>query len=263
MIVVDSHCHALPHWFEPVEVLLHQMDANGVEKAILVQVRGQFDNRYLLECVQRFPTRFRAVVGVSTDAPDALERLSHWVGEGAVGLRLEPTVRSPGSDPFAIWRKADELGIPVSVFGSPDEFTSRQFEHALAELPNLPVIVEHLGRIGRNEVAPYPTFRKILGLARFPNTYMKIHGLGEICTRPIPFPQPMRFEDIPPFMEMAYETFGAKRVMWGSDFPPVAGREGYANALHWPMDHIPFRTDEDREWVFGRTALSLFTFAGD
>jgi hypothetical protein len=47
MLIVDTHCHALPHWFEPVEVLLHQMHANGVEKALLVQVRGQFDNRYL------------------------------------------------------------------------------------------------------------------------------------------------------------------------------------------------------------------------
>ena len=52
-------------------------------------------------------------------------------------------------------------------------------------------------------------------------------------------------------------------MMWGSDFPPVAGREGYRNALQWPMEHIPFRNEADKEWVFGRTALSLFEFAGD
>ena len=38
MIIVDTHCHALAHWFEPVEMLLHQMNANGVDKATLVQV---------------------------------------------------------------------------------------------------------------------------------------------------------------------------------------------------------------------------------
>ena len=263
MIVVDSHCHALPHWFEPVEVLLHQMNANGVEKATLVQVRGQLDNRYVIECVRRFPARLCALVGVDTDSSDASEMLAHWVGEGAVGVRLGPTVRSPGSEPLVIWRKAAELGIPVSAFGSPDEFTSRQFEQVLTELPNLPIIIEHLGRIGREEVPPYPTFRKILALARYPNAYIKVHGLGEICPRPMPFPQPMRFESIPPFMEMAYEAFGANRMMWGSDFPPVAGREGYRNALQWPMDHIPFRSDADKEWIFGRTALSLFKFAGE
>jgi L-fuconolactonase len=246
-----------------VEVLLHQMDANGVEKGTLVQVRGQFDNHYVIECVRRFPERFCALVGVDTDRTDAPEMLAHWVGEGAVGVRLGPAVCSPGSEPLAIWRKAAELGIAVSAFGSPDEFASPWFERVLTELPTLPVIIEHLGRIGRHEAPPYSTFREIVALARYPNAYMKVHGLGEICPRPMPFPQPMRFEKIPPFMQMAYEAFGAKRIMWGSDFPPVAGREGYRNALQWPMEHIPFRNDADKEWIFGRTALSLFQFASE
>lgn len=239
------------------------MDANSVEKATLVQVRGQFDNRYLIECAHRLPTRLCGVVIVDTDQPNAPETLAHWVREGAVGVRLEPTTRSPGRDPLAIWRKAAELGIPVSVFGSADEFTSREFEEVLEELPTLPVIIEHLGRIGRHEVPPYSTFRRILALARHPNAYIKIHGLGEICPRPMPFPEPMRFSNVPPFMELAYEVFGARRMLWGSDFPPVAAREGYHNALRWPMEHIPVRDDEDREWIFGRTALSLFRFADE
>jgi len=40
MRIVDTHCHALAHWFESVEMLVHQMHANGVDKATLVQVRG-------------------------------------------------------------------------------------------------------------------------------------------------------------------------------------------------------------------------------
>lgn len=260
MTIVDTHCHALPHWFEPVEVLLHQMNANDIEKAALIQVRGQFDNRYILECVRRFPGRFCAVVIVDTERPDAPETLERWVREGAVGVRLGPTVRSPGSDPLAIWRQAAELGIPVSSLGSSDGFTSPHFEQVVRELPSLPVIIEHLGGIGRDEAPPYPTFRKILALARYPNTYIKVHGLGEICHRPIPFPQPMGFQNIPPFMEMTYDAFGASRVMWGSDFPPVAGREGYRNALRWTMEHIPFRSEDDKAWVFGKTALSLLKF---
>ena len=54
MMIVDTHCHALPHWFEPVETLLHQMHANGVDKATLVQVRGQFDNRSPLPTSNRW-----------------------------------------------------------------------------------------------------------------------------------------------------------------------------------------------------------------
>ena len=261
MLIVDTHCHALPHSFEPVEVLLHQMHANGVEKALLVQVRGQFDNRYIMEGVRRFPGRFSAVVMVDTDRPDAPQALERWAHEGAEGVRLDPTVRSPGSDPLAIWRKAAELGLPVSSLGSYQGFTSLEFVQVVREFPNLPIIVEHLGAIGWDDAPPYPKFRQILALAQYPNVYVKIHGLGEICPRPSPFPQPMRFPDIPPFMQMAHDAFGPSHLMWGSDFPPVAGREGYRNALRWTLEHLAARSEDDQAWVFGKTALSLFKFA--
>jgi L-fuconolactonase len=262
MLIVDTHCHALAHWFEPVEMLVHQMHANGVDKATLVQVRGQFDNRYIMDCVQRFPGRFSPVVIVDTDKPDAPETLARWASEGAEGIRLSPTTRSPGNDPLGIWRKAAELGMPVTCLGSSERFTSPLFTQVAQEFPSLPIIIEHLGGIGRDETPPYPTFRKILALAQYPNTHIKVHGLGEICHRPMPFPVLMRFQNIPPFMTMAYDAFGASRMMWGSDFPPVAGREGYRNALQWTMEHIPFRSEGDKEWLFGKTALSLFRFAG-
>ena len=62
--IVDTHCHAGTNWFEPVEMLLHQMNTNGVQSAVLIPHGGNDDNQYLLECVQRFPGCFAAVVGV-------------------------------------------------------------------------------------------------------------------------------------------------------------------------------------------------------
>ena len=46
-VIVDSHTHAGTSWFEPVETLIHQMDANGVQKAVLIQHGGMYDNAYL------------------------------------------------------------------------------------------------------------------------------------------------------------------------------------------------------------------------
>ena len=57
---------------------------------------------------------------------------------------------------------------------------------------------------------------------------------------------------------MAYDAFGPRRMMWGSDYPPVSGREGYRNALRGIVEHPALRTDEDREWVMGRTASEVF-----
>ena len=262
MEIVDTHCHASPYWFEPIETLLGQMDRNGVAKATLVQMRGQYDNSYLLECVKRFPGRFSVVALVNTDEEDAPSVLEGWAKQGVEGVRLAPGVRSPGSDPLAIWRKAEELGLVVSCGGGTTEaLASQEFHDLVRQFPNLPIIIEHLGSVGKTAEAPYTTYKQMLELSQHTNTYIKFHGLGEIAPRPSPMRQPFPFEGFPPLIEMAYESFGAKRMVWGSDFPPVAEREGYRNALHFPMENIPFQSEEDKEWAFGGTALSLFKFA--
>ncbi len=97
-------------------------------------------------------------------------------------------------------------------------------------------------------------YQEALKLATYPNTYIKIHGMGEICAPPFPY------AEIPPFVKMAYDAFGPQRMMWGSDFPPVSLREGYRNALRFTMEQMPFCSDEDLEWIFGRTALSVYKF---
>ena len=130
MIIVDTHTHAGPNWFEPVEMLVHQMHLNGVDKAVLIQhgrpEYGHYDHSYLFQCLERFPGRFSVVVIVDLNALDSLVTLEEHRENGAIGVRLTPSIRSPGDDPLAIWRKADELGMLVSCMGSVNEFSSNK-----------------------------------------------------------------------------------------------------------------------------------------
>ena len=89
MVVVDTHCHATPYWFEPVEILLDQMARNEVDHAVLIQIRGVFDNSYMIECVRRFPGRFAAVCMVDVERPDAPAQLEELV-KGGSGNPAEP-----------------------------------------------------------------------------------------------------------------------------------------------------------------------------
>ena len=82
MVIVDTHCHASPYWYAPVESLLHEMSRAGVDKALLVQIGGIYDNSYLIECMRRFPGRFSVVAMVDTDLPDAPQRLEELSREG-------------------------------------------------------------------------------------------------------------------------------------------------------------------------------------
>ena len=259
MVIVDSHCHVSPCWYEPVESLLYQMDRNGVERAVLVQMNGQADNRYQFEVTRRFPGRFTSVAWIRTEGPDACDKLRRLADHGIVGVRFSAMTKSPGGDELAIWRTAAELGLPVSCGGSSADFASEQFARVVRAFPELPIVVEHLGGHNYPGADSLEDRRKVFDLARFPNVYIKVHGLGEFCHRRLPVAESLPFDTpIPPLLKMAYGAFGAHRMMWGSDYPPVSAREGYRNALRLTLDQFASKSEEDRELIFGRVALSVF-----
>ncbi|MDA0734551.1 MAG: amidohydrolase family protein [Chloroflexi bacterium] len=267
MVVVDTHCHTSLYWFEPVEVLLDVMSRNGVDKAVLTQFFGVYDNSYLVDCMKRFPGRFSVIGLVDVNDPNALGHLESLHHQGVEGIRFNSAMRSPGSDPIAVWRKAEALGMIASVMGSVESYAAAEFENIIKELPNLKVVIEHLGGVGANwgpgrsdNVIPIETYQAVLKLAKYPNTYMKIPGLGEFCARPLPFQPPHPFAEVHPLIEMAVDAFGAERLMWGSDFPPVANREGYGNALNLPRERLQARSQQEVDWVFGKTADNMWKF---
>jgi L-fuconolactonase len=263
VLIIDSHCHVSPWWFEPVESLLFQMDQNGVHRAILIQMNGQADNGYLFEVTRRFPGRFAPVAWIRTDLPDACDELRRLAGQGIVGVRLSATARSVGGDRLAIWRTAAALRLPVSCGGSSAGFADDEFAAVVGALPDLTIVLEHLG--GHNHPGPdsLEDRRRVFDLARFPNVYVKLHGLGEFAQRRLPVEGTFPFlEPIPPLFETAYETFGPRRMMWGSDYPPVSAREGYRNALRLALDRFGSVSEADRELIFGKVALSVFAPRG-
>jgi L-fuconolactonase len=262
MLMVDTHCHVSEGWYEPLELLRFQMERNGVAKAALTQADTEFDNSYLFECVKRYPGQFSPVVIVDHDREDAPQQLKKLAAEGAAGARFRPQHRSPGKDPYAIWKACNELGLPVSLAGREPYFGSDEFRQLLAVTPDIPMIMEHLGHVIPDQAPPYEGFKKVLALAKIPNVYLKVNGLGELCKRPYPFTAPFYAKaGIPPFIKMVYETFGPKRMMWGSNYPPVSGKEGYANALKMPLAHMKeFCSEADLEWIMGKTAESVFKF---
>ncbi|MHB8648501.1 MAG: amidohydrolase family protein, partial [Thermomicrobiales bacterium] len=171
------------------------------------------------------------------------------------------TTRSPGNDPLAIWRAAGRLGLVVSCFGSSAEFASDGFAALVRSLPDVTVVIEHLGSHSRPDADENERAlrQQVFTLARFPNCFIKITGLGEFCQRAMPVTEPFSFvQPIPPYLRQVYDAFGPARMMWGSDYPPVDAREGYGNALGGPMAQFADTSEEDRAAIFGSTARTLF-----
>src|SRR6266508_6004961 len=116
--VVDTHVHAGLTKDEPIESLVDQMFRHRVDHAVLVQHAGEFDNSYLIECARRYPGRFAIACLVDVQDAAAADRLTEWVERSPAvqGVRLYASqlfAGAPGA--AAVWQRADELGLVISV----------------------------------------------------------------------------------------------------------------------------------------------------
>jgi L-fuconolactonase len=257
MVIVDSHCHASELFFEPVELLVHQMQRNGVQHAILIQIGGQYDNSYQEECIRQFPGKLSSVVLVDVNGDNAPAALEQCVERGAVGVRLRM------DDPEVVWRQAAKLSIAVSAQAGAAAFASEKFTRLVEELPDMPIVMEHyagLHRIGDGTSGGDEVVSKVLGLARYPNVYIKVHGLGEFAQRAVPMKPDFPFvRPVPDVLDRVAAAFGPDKMMWGSDYPPCSMREGYRNALRLPMRVLEKRySPDDLAKISGGNALKVF-----
>ena len=252
MTIVDTHCHIGLHKYEPVESLLYHMQKSGVDKAVFIQYGGNSNNKYMIDSMAAHPGQFQAAMIVkSSDDGSAIRK---WSDQGIVGIRLPAASQAEGSDPLIQWRTAAELGLVVSAPSNPKALLGDHFSAVLKACPDLSIVIEHLAGIGQDQEAPFETFKQILDFSQYPNFTIKMPGFGEFCRVPLPF------DPIPPLVDMTLEAFGPQRVMWGSDYPPVSGREGYDNSLRVPMDYLSKLSEDEQEWIFGKTALQVWKF---
>ncbi|AKC69449.1 amidohydrolase family protein [Pandoraea oxalativorans] len=261
-MIVDSHAHVSPIWYEPVEALLCQMDRYGVERAVLTQMIGQTDNSYQSACVKRYPTRFTSVVWVDVDAPDVVSTIERHAQEGASGIRLRPAVHAANKALPSAWAAAAACGLAISCVGNSAAFADAGFTTLLKALPEISVVLEHLGATSTapSTEAEIAARRNVFALAALPNVMLKLPGFGEVVTRS---PSALRDgrpfgEGLPAAVADALVVFGPERLMWGSDFPVVGSREGYGQSLGIPRAALGCESDSALAAIFGGNALRVF-----
>lgn len=271
MRIIDPHVHVwvrdpaypwAPETTKPPEfdatpdMLLELMAQNGVERTVLVQpIQYRWDNRYVADSLHSYPDTFMAVCRVNPEDPAAPDHLSRWVEEGFHGVRLSPAVDASG-DWFAgplmdpLFRRASGLGVPMLILTRPARLGD--LARLLERHPDLDVCVDHMAdaRPDRpDEVSA------LLDLARYPRVYVKISHTWSISSQDYPW------RDTWPLVRRVYEAFGARRIMFGTDWPVCLRHTTYDRTLSVVRDEMDFLAEEDLEWVLGRTALRLWPFA--
>jgi predicted TIM-barrel fold metal-dependent hydrolase len=111
-----------------VEMLLADMDANGVTHSILVQVIYHgWDNRYVADCVRLAPDRLKAHGLIDPTDAKVADKLTYWMTEHPLaGMRFSPIYYrdgQQGGDDWItseahkkLWKRAAELGAVFNFF---------------------------------------------------------------------------------------------------------------------------------------------------
>ena len=236
------------------EMLLALMDANEVERTVLVQViHYRWDNSYAAQALKSYPDRFMAVCRINPEDPAAPDHLSYWTeAHGFCGVRLSPSVdfrgdwfRGPLMDP--IFSRAAALEVPLLLLTKSSRLPD--LARLLDRHPDLDVVVDHMADCSPGRPVEV---RRLLDLSRYPRVYVKVSHTWGISERAYPW------SDTHCLVQQVYQAFGGQRIMWGTDWPVCLSRATYEQTLSVVRDEMAFFGSEDREWVLGRTALKLW-----
>ena len=239
------------------EAMIEAMDQAAVAKAAVVQASSvyAFDNSYVAAAVAAYPTRFTGVFSVDLIAPDAVDRMKHWIGTGLTGMRLytagtslpEQTVWFADPKTFPAWSFAGEADLPVCMQMRAKGFP--QLKPMVERFPNVRFIIDHLARTEMADGPPYATAAPLFELARYPNVYLKVtHRNFEEARTGRATPET--------FFARLVNEFGANRIAWGSNFP--AAKQKLPELVALARDSLGFLSPQDRDWIFEKTALSLY-----
>lgn len=235
-------------------MLLDLMRANGVARTVLIQViHYKWDNRYLASVLKQYPKYFQGVCRVDPQDPAAPDHLSRLTERGFRGVRLSPAptadgdwIRGPLMPP--LWKRCAELRVPMTILTSVTRLPD--LAPLIEANPELNVVIDHMADcpLHRPEL-----LQKLLDLARYPRVYVKISDLWVVSQQAYPYPDAMEQ------LRRVHAAFGAKRLMWDTNWPVSLQQLPYARIVELYRDHLPF-SPEDREEILYKTVQRLWPF---
>jgi len=246
----------IAHDFLPAD-LEPLLSAARVDKTILVQAAPTEAETAFLLGLAEHSSLIAGVVGwIDFDASDAPSRVARLAGKGKlVGLR--PMMQDLPDDE---WMLGPQVARVVEAMQRGDlcfdALVKPRHLHALVEFldrhPDLSVVIDHGAKpdIARGVLEPWAiTIRHI---AKNSTAFCKLSGL---VTEAGPN---WSADTLRPFVDVLLESFGASRLMWGSDWPVLLEAGDYERWLDAATLLTAGLSAEDRALIFGGTAATFY-----
>jgi L-fuconolactonase len=234
--------------------------AAGVTGVVIVQA-GQHlpDNQWNLDLCKADPRFYHGVVGnlskvigTAEFKPlfDQLCENKHYLGYRLSG-RYRPDLTQQFWDDLAYTAEKQRT---VDVLAN--EYSLDDVQLIAKRVPKLKLILNHFGNVTLND-QPLPadwvkSFREV---AKQPNVYCKVSALfGRVKQQPAP--TELRFYQ--PILDLAYESFGPDRLIYGSDWPVSNTTSDYTTVMKLTKSYFAPKGTKILRQVFSENAQSFY-----
>jgi predicted TIM-barrel fold metal-dependent hydrolase len=238
-----------PHRDRPLEAdeLLQQMQEAGVARAVLIPPFWEGRNDVVLRAARAHPDKLAAMGRLDNDPPPAPGVLANWRREpGMLGLRCT-FIRANAVQAFLdadwVWEEAEKAGVPVMLLVS--HAMMPLVDRVAARHGRLKLVMSHLGlTAGLKDAEAFRDLHKLLALAKRPNVAVKASALPVYTNDAYPY------RALHPHLRRVYDSFGPKRMFWGSDLARLPCT--YRQAVTMFTEEMPWLSEEDQRWIMGR-----------
>jgi predicted TIM-barrel fold metal-dependent hydrolase len=246
----------------PIENQVEQMKDFGLKYAVLVNPRYfGWDNSYISYGLHKYPNLFVAHGLINPLEPDVAGKLRYWVKDhGFQGMRFSP-IYHPKSEwlnskeHYPLWREAEKLGAVFNYYILPHQMP--MLEDMAGRFPGVKIVIDHLGKPDLHLSDPWPEFRKMFRLKRFPQVWVSASEPYELSLAK-DFP----YADTVPFFKATYEEFGGQQIIWGTGYPRPRWELPMDKELEFVDKVLDFYTEKDRRLILGENALRIWKFPG-
>ena len=242
------------HREQPLEAeeLLREMDAAGVQRAVLVPPFLDGDrNDLVLEAAREYPQRFAAMGRLDLEDPSSREQISSWRAQaGMLGFRYSfhrPAIAALLAEGKVdwLWRECEKAHVPVMVHV--EHAVLHHVDRVAERFPALRLILCHMSLpLRKKDNEAFSGLAHLLALARHTNVAVKVSALPCYTTDEYPY------RSIHPYVRRVYDSFGPRRMFWGSDLSRLPKSATYRQAITMFTEEMPWLSRDDLEWIMGR-----------
>lgn len=257
---IDDSMKVIRRDFLPAD-LKPELDAHDVEGCVAVQAdQSEKETHFLLQLAEKHDF-IKAVVGwVDMQADNVSERLDHFSEHKKLAgfrhiVQAERDVNFLLRKDFCRGIAAlEQYGFTYDILVFPHQL--RAVLEFVRQFPNQKFVIDHLAKPYIKDGRFDDWAALIREIAKQENVFCKISGMVTEADW-----KNWKYEDFVPYLDLVTETFGTRRLMFGSDWPVSLVAGSYGDVLGIVRRYFEHFSPEEKAEVMGKVAAGFYQIA--